>query len=271
MHREPILGVLGGMGPYAGLDLVRKIFDETQAGTDQEHLPVALLSYSHRILDRSTYLFGEIDENPAEAIADVARRLDELGATVAGLPCNSAHAPAIFDTVTARLRASGHRIRVLHMIEEAARYARESVYGIRRIGALSTLALYRLGLYPRAIEAAGFEAVVPDEAVQDLVNRAIYDPVYGIKAASNPVTETARQHLLDAITHLRDKGAEAVILGCTELPLAITESHIDGTLLIDPTRALARALIRETYPAKLATADEYGSTRLNGMRANGRE
>ncbi len=264
MNTDPVIGVLGGMGPYAGLDLVRKIFDQTHAGTDQEHLPVALLSYSHRILDRSAYLFGEIDENPAEAIADVARHLESLGATVAGLPCNSAHAPAIFDTVNARLRASGHRIRLLHMIEEAARYARESVHGIRRIGALSTLALYRLGLYPRAIEAAGFEAVVPDEAVQkDLVNRAIYDPVYGIKAASNPITETARQHLIDAIVHLRDKGAEAVILGCTELPLAITDTHLDGTLLIDPTCALARALIRETYPERLRPA-------LNTAAVNGR-
>ena len=267
MHKqhEPILGVLGGMGPYAGLDLVRKIFDETRAGADQEHLPVALLSYSHRILDRSAFLFGEIDENPAHAIAEVARRLDGLGATVAGLPCNSAHAPAIFETVCAQVRASGHRIRLLHMIDEAARYAREAVHGIRRIGALSTLALYRLGLYPQAIEAAGFEAVIPDEGVQaDLVNAAIYDPVYGIKAQSNPATETARQHLLDAIAHLRDKGAEAVILGCTELPLVIHETTLDGTLLIDPTRALARALIRETYPERLVPLATPVSVSTNG-------
>ncbi len=268
MHRqnEPIIGVVGGMGPYAGLDLARKIFDETQAGTDQEHLPVALLSYSHRILDRSAYLFGEISENPADAIVGVARRLDGLGATVAGLPCNSAHAPAIFDVVKAQLRASGHRIRLLHMIEEAARYARETMHGIQRIGALSTLALYRLGLYPKAIEAAGFEAIVPDEAVQrDLVNRAIFDPVYGIKARSNPVTETARQHLFDAINHLRDKGAEAIILGCTELPLAIHETTLDGTLLIDPTRALARALIRETYPERLARVEVQEGVTTNGQ------
>lgn len=251
-HPSPLIGILGGMGPYAGLDLVRKIFDETQAQTDQQHLPVALLSYPHRILDRSAYLFGEITENPADAIAEVARQLDGLGATVAGLPCNSAHAPAIFDVVKAHLRASGYRIRLLHMIDEAARYARETLPDIRRIGALSTLALYRLGLYPKAIEAAGFEAVVPDEAVQrDLVNRAIYDPVYGIKAQSNPVTETARRHVLDAIGQLREHGAEAVILGCTELPLAVHESTLDGTLLIDPTRALARALIRETYPERV--------------------
>ncbi len=265
MDKEPIIGVIGGMGPYAGLDLVRKIFDQTQAALDQEHLPVAMLSYAHCIQDRSAYLFGEAAENPAYAIAEVARRLDGLGATVAGIPCNSAHAPRIFDAVKAQLCASGHRIRLLHMIEEAARYAREHVNGIRRIGALSTLATYRLGLYQPVIEAAGFETVMPDEDQARLVHRSIYDPAYGIKAQSNPVTETARGLLLDAIAHLRHKGAEAVMLGCTELPLAISESEFDGTLIIDPTLALARALIRETYPRKLlqpqmnaATADGRG-------------
>ena len=52
----------------------------------------------------------------------------------------------------------------------------------------------------------------------------IFDPVFGIKAQANPVTPQARQNLLNAIGHLRDKGAEAVILGCTELPLAITSA-----------------------------------------------
>ena len=65
MDKEPIIGVIGGMGPYAGLDLVRKIFDQTQAALDQEYLPVALLSYAHRIEDRSAFLFGEAPENPA--------------------------------------------------------------------------------------------------------------------------------------------------------------------------------------------------------------
>jgi aspartate racemase len=251
MPEEPLIGVVGGMGPYAGLDLVRKIFDQTKAGTDQEHLPVAMLSYAHRIQDRSAYLFGEAVENPALTIAEVVRQLDGLGATVAGIPCNSAHAPPIFDAVKAHLCASGHRIRLLHMIEEAAQVARSTGSGIRRIGALSTLATHRLGLYQHAIEAAGFEAVLPEEEQARRVHQAIYDPTYGIKAHSNPVTDTARRLLIDALAHLRDAGAEAVMLGCTELPLAVSDAVLDGTLLIDPTRALARALIRETYPEKL--------------------
>ncbi len=251
MASEPLIGVVGGMGPYAGLDLVQKIFDQTRASKDQEHVPVAMLSYAHRIQDRSKFLFGEVAENPADAIATVARQLDELGATVAGIPCNSAHAPPIYDAVLNQLCASGQAIRPVHMIEEAARYARDAAHGIRRVGALSTLGTYRLRLYHQAIATAGFEPVMPDETHAELVHRAIYDPAFGIKTLSNPVTDAARRHLLDAIDHLRARGAEAVMLGCTELPLALPERTINGTLLIDPTLALARALIRETYPEKL--------------------
>ncbi|MFQ5571615.1 MAG: aspartate/glutamate racemase family protein [Rhodothermales bacterium] len=252
MKKEPVIGVIGGMGPYAGIDLVEKIFDQTQAVTDQDHLPVALLSLPHRIGDRSAYLRGECSENPADAIAKLARQLDTLGATVAGIPCNTAHAPVIYNSIRAQLRASGASIRLLHMIKEAVRFAREERRGLRGIGVISTLAVYRLGLYTATIEAAGFDAVLPDEDIEiNLVERTIFDPAFGIKAFAHPVTSKARQNVLDAITHLREKGADAVILGCTELPLAIPETEIDGTLIIDPTLVLARALIRETYPDKL--------------------
>lgn len=251
-NAQPIIGVLGGMGPYAGLDLVQKVFDETLAGSDQEHLPVALLSYSHRIEDRSAYILGEIANNPAHAIADVATCLARLGVRVAGIPCNSAHAPAIYDVLRHTLRASGRDIRILHLIQEAVRFVREAMPHVQRIGPLSTLSVHRIGLYRDAIEAAGFEAVMPDAAVADSVHRSIFAPGIGIKAQSHPVTAEARQLVLDGVRHLREKGAQAVILGCTELPLAVTETHSGGVLLVDATRALARALIRETYPEKLA-------------------
>ncbi len=250
MKSEPIIGVVGGMGPYAGLDLVSKIFGETVAATDQEHLPVALLSYGHRIPDRTAYVLGRVPDNPGTAIADVLVALESLGATVAGMPCNSAHMPPIFDALTRRLRAGGHSIRLLHLIGETIRYVRDALPGIRKVGPLSTLGSFRLGLYEKAIRAAGFKPIMPSVAVQtDLVDRAIYDPSFGIKAHSAPVTARATAMVLESMEHLRQRGAEAIILGCTELPLAV-EVPSGGTV-IDPARALARALIRETYPGKL--------------------
>lgn len=252
---EPVIGVIGGMGPYAGLDLVRKIFDLTPASHDQDHLPVALLSFPHRIPDRSTFLFDSSQPNPVPALTAIARQLDALGATVAGIPCNTAHAPPIFDAVNEELAKSGSRVRLLHMIEEAVRYAQATQPSLRRIGVLSTLAVFKMGLYADTITAAGLEPVMPDEAVEtNLVNRTIFDETFGIKAKANPVTPRARQNLLEAIEHLREKGAEAVFLGCTELPLAVPETRLGEVIVIDPTAALAHALIRETYPERLEPA-----------------
>ncbi len=252
MRAEKIIGVIGGMGPYAGLALAEKIFDQTEASMDADHLPVALLSYPNRIPDRSAFLLGETTVNPGEAIAEIALTLDALGAEVAGMPCNTAHAPAIFNVVTARLREAGARLRLLHMIEETIRFLKEEHPECTRIGVLSTLGSYRIGLHRKALEAAGLEAVLPDENVQEnIVHRTIYDASYGLKAQSNPPSKIARQSLLNAVEHLREKGAEAILLGCTELPLAIPEDEIDAIPIINPATALARAFIRETYPEKL--------------------
>ncbi len=254
MRQDNIIGVIGGMGPYAGIDLVRKIFDLTDANKDQDHLPVALLSFPGWIRDRSTFVFEKIGENPADALFDIAQRLEQAGAVVVGMPCNTAHAPQIFDILERRLADAHSSVHLMHMIRETASYIATATEGIERIGVLSTLAVFRLGLYRKALTDAGFEPIIPDENVQEnIVNRAIFDPTFGIKAQANPVSMIARQSLLSAVAHLREKGAEAVVLGCTELPIALPEKEIESTIIIDPTQVLARALIRETYPDRIAS------------------
>ena len=244
----PIIGIIGGMGPQAGLDLAAKVIAETQAVTDQEHLPVALLSYSHRIADRSAYVLGEPVSNPAIAIAGVTRELARLGVRVAGIPCNSAHAPPIFDELECSLE--GENIRILHLIHETIRYLRDSLPGVSKIGCISTLSVHRLRLYESALIKDGFTPIMPlDEVAENVVHRAIFDPEFGIKAHSSPTTPKAQEMLRSAVDHCRKRGAEAIILGCTELPLAVTDAL--DLPLIDPARALARALIRETAPQKL--------------------
>ncbi|MYD56253.1 MAG: aspartate/glutamate racemase family protein [Rhodothermaceae bacterium] len=245
----PFIGIIGGMGAQAGLDLAEKVIAETTAAKDQEHLPMALLSYGHKIGDRSAYVFGEITKNPGFAIASVARTLAELGVRVAGIPCNSAHAPEIFNALTSSLKDLN--IRILHLIHETIRFIQEALPSITQIGCLSTLSVHRLGLYQSAVERAGLTPIMPsNEIAEHVVHRAIFDPIFGIKAKSAPVTPQARDMVLSAVHTCCDLGAEAVILGCTELPLAVP--HMPDVTLIDPARALARALIRETSPHKLA-------------------
>jgi len=245
------IGVLGGMGPYAGLDLAKKIFDETLASTDQEHLDVMLLS-APRVPDRTAFLLGNGGENPAAEILAALATLEAGGARVVGMSCNTAHAPAILDEVIGHLRAGSSRLRFVSMIEETARYLEELRPTPRRVGVLSTTGTLRTRLYSAPLEARGFLVLEPDETVQaELVQAAIFHPVHGIKAQSNPVSEKARVDVRGAISHVVNKGAEIVLLACTELPLAVTEKELEGVRLVDPTRILARALIRETNPEKL--------------------
>lgn len=248
---KQVIGVLGGMGPHAGVDLVDKITAQTNASSDHDHLPVALLSYPERIVDRSTFLFGDTDINPAFALADILRLLDETGAVVAGMPCNTAHAPAIFDTLVEEVARTGHQVRLLHMIDETVQFMQDTMPHIKTVGTLSTQAVYALDLHRTPLEAAGFDVVTPDASTKAQVNDTIFSTTFGLKAQSHPPTPQAKQYLLDAIQHLIDKGADAVVLGCTELPLTPLAADMDLVPLIDPAEILARALIEAVHPDHL--------------------
>ena len=242
------IGVLGGLGPYAGLDLVRAIFDETKATRDQDHLPVALLSYPGRIPDRSTWIAApDSAPSPLPAMLTVLRRLDDAGAAVAGIPCNTAHAPVLFDALREGLAADGRSLRLLHIVDAIVARIAEVAPAARRVGVLATDSSIENRLHEVGLEAAGLSAVVPDAAHQRAVHATIFDAEWGLKAQSARPTAQARQILLDATEHLVAAGAEAVILGCTELPLAVPEAEHAGVPLVNSTRALARALIRATH------------------------
>jgi aspartate racemase len=246
-----MIGIVGGVGPYAGLDLARKIFDQTIASRDQDHLPVALLSAPGEISDRTEFLLGKTETNPAHALAYIVLKLERMGASVVGIPCNTAHAPPIFDIIAGELETAGCKVKLVHMIEEVAGFVRRRHPRIETVGVLSTTGTYKSGVYPEIIEREGLKVVQPDENLQEDIHAAIYDPEYGIKARSNPVTEEARDKLLVGVAALRRDGAGAIILGCTEIPIAIGERTIGDTPIIDPTLVLARALIKSVAPDKL--------------------
>jgi aspartate racemase len=251
------IGVLGGLGPSAGLDLVNEVFGQTDAARDQDHLPVTLISYPGRIPDRSTWLADPTAPSPVPGMLEVLRRLDAAGCAVAGVPCNTAHAPTLFDTLRDALAAEGRPMQVIHIVDAIVQHIQELVPGVKRVGVLATDASRHFRLHEIGLEAAGMDDVQCSDSIQSrLVQPSIFDPVWGLKAQSHPPSARAREALLEATEHLVAQGAEAVILGCTELPLAVPELHVAGVPMINSTRALARALIRATHPQQLRTAVE---------------
>jgi len=248
-HPQPI-GILGGMGPQAGIDLVSKITAETEATRDQDHLPVILVS-KPEIPDRTAWLADPSAPDPAPVIAEGFVALERAGAGVVAMACNTAHTPAIFDRVQLQLMHAGARIRILHLIGETVAGLQAAYPDIRTVGILGTHGTLSSGLYHQALERRGLSVLAPKDT--NRLSKAIYDPETGIKAHSSPVTTAARSQVQEAVSELAKKGAEAVILGCTELPLAVPETCLGGVPLIDPARMLARALIRAVDPARLRT------------------
>lgn len=256
MDKRERIGVVGGMGPFAGLDLVRKIFNNTIAGSDQEHLPVLLHSFPHEIVDRTAFLLGKTDVNPGDALGEIMIGLGRAGATVLGMPCNTAHSPRILNEALKRLEEAGLNVKFVSIIQASARQLARMCQPGARIGLLGTLGTLRTRLYQDALEAVGLRPVVLDDAGCNQVQDAIMNNDYGIKAQSAPVTARARGLLLGAARTHAESGVSAILLGCTEIPLAITESELFGVPVVDATLALARELVRAAAPEKLKRREQ---------------
>lgn len=221
------IGIIGGMGPLATKDLFEKIILNTEASCDQEHIQV-FIDNNINIPDRTRAILQQ-GEDPLPEMLKSGKRLEALGSDVIIMPCNTAH--YFFHELSVQLK-----VPVLNMLEVAAKRAYES--GYRKVGILATDGTIRSGVYAKAMEKYGIEVVVPGEAGQ----KAVMDIIYkGIKAGK---TQMDTAPLLAAIEELRAKGAETLVLGCTELPMAFLIYHISNTKTIDPTLELAKAAIR---------------------------
>lgn len=247
-----MIGIVGGVGPYAGLDLAKNVFDNTLANVDQDHLPLIMMSVPETIIDRTEYLLNIVDNNPGRAIATVILKMESAGATVAGIPCNTAHATEIINLTKQVMAESNAKIILLSMIEETIKAIITEYPSLKKIGVLSTTGTYQFKIYSEPLIGAGLEPIVPPSDIQEkIVHPAIYDKDYGIKAKSNPVTDRARTDLLEMIELLKQNGAELIIKGCTEIALAIPQQIVQGIPTIDPSIVLARSLINHINPQKL--------------------
>jgi aspartate racemase len=254
-NERPIV-ILGGVGPLAGVLLHQRIIENTlNSGTDQGHLEVHHYSRSGDIPDRTEYLLGRSRADPVPGMVRsfeiAAKNLSSSGAVV-GIPCNTFHAPELFDRFLCHPgnKERKRRLRVLHMIQETLQFLDTQWPGIKRIGVLSTTGTRTVGIYETPLASSGYEVVQVPESEQDGLHQAIYDQNWGLKATGLP-TDRAREVLLAKARRLVGSGAECIILGCTEIPLALTLSFVDAIPLLDPLNALARALIREVNQSKI--------------------
>lgn len=225
-HNKKSIGIIGGMGPLATADLFQKIILHTRAACDQDHLRVYIDSNTN-IPDRTAALLrGGADPTPE--LVSSARGLERQGADVLIIPCNTAH--NFYDAVQ-----SAVSVPVLHMIRLTARALVER--GVKTAGLLATDGTVQTGIYQRTFAGTGVELLVPEGEEQ----RAVMDMIYqGVKAGRRDYDASAARRTMEALT---DRGAQTLILGCTELPLAAELYGLDFPVT-DPTLELALGAIR---------------------------
>lgn len=212
------------MGPLASNDLLGKIIANTDAHSDGEHLHV-ILDSDTAIPDRTAAILHG-GKDPREELCASARRLQTAGAEALIIACNTAH--YFYDTIAASVE-----IPVLHM----PRLTAQAVHGeFRKVALLATDGMVQSGIYQKAFER-GPQLILPEREQQESVMALIYD---GVKRGN---AHFPTEKICRTLQELTEKGAEAFVLGCTELPIAFSMYHLPGKT-VDPTLILAREAIR---------------------------
>ncbi|OMH29520.1 aspartate racemase [Motiliproteus sp. MSK22-1] len=214
------------MGPLATMDFANKILSLTPAQCDQEHLPLLIHSVP-QIPDRTAFLMQKA-ESPLPSLKQGLNTLISAGAGCIVIPCNTAHFwyPQL---------AAVSPVEILHIARIASK--KLSDQKVKTAALLATDGTLKAGFYREVLESQGITCLSPGQRIQQQVMEGIY------KVKSGQVVSGAKL-LLDSANMMLDKGAEQIILGCTEIPIAldsikspIKEHSLDATL------ALAEACI----------------------------
>lgn len=222
-----ILGILGGMGPEATYDLFRKIVDRTQAYCDQEHLHI-IVDNNTQIPDRTAHICSQ-GKDPSVYMIRSAIKLELMGANYIAIACHTAH--YYYDEIAKFTNA-----RLIHMIEEVAKYCKEKYPNTKEYLLLATEGTYKSKIYKKTFSKYGYEIIEPE----DRDKKQIMDWIYGVKSSIVNTTKEEFKGLVEK--YIRGKSIP-IILGCTELPILVDKLSIENKMYIDPTIILADSCI----------------------------
>ena len=224
---EKTVGILGGMGPEATVDLMRRVIRLTPAQGDADHIR-CIVDVNPKVPSRIKAIIEGTGESPGPCLADMARGLTAWGADFLAIACNTAHYyhPEIQAAVA---------VPVLNMIELAVAAVAERVPGATRVGVLATPAIAMTGLYDRPLAARGLRAVYPAPLEQE----RLFAVVKAIK--SGDTGRAQRAAFADVVAHVAGLGAQAAIISCTELGI-VAEGEF-GLPVLDAAEVLAEEIV----------------------------
>ena len=208
------IGIIGGMGPLATIDLYEKITFNTKAEKDQDHIHIIIDSYP-QIEDRTAYiLYG--GKNPKDKLIESAKRLENAGADALIMPCNTAH----FFAKDIEKEVS---IPLIHIVKSTAEAIKNKYPKANKV-------------YANILKDYGYHIIELDERLENDIMDCIYK---GVKAGKTEEYVPLFQKCVDKVT---DMGADVLIAGCTEIPILVP--HIKSKIpVVDATLELALAAI----------------------------
>ncbi len=233
------IGILGGMGPEATVYMYDLIIKNTRAVKDQDHARVIIYS-DPGVPPRTDAIIGD-GESPVPYLVEGVKRLKQAGADFIVIPCVTAHyfLSQVIDEV---------RFEFLGLPSEALRWTKENLPGLKKAGLLASTGTLKSKIFHETFAWGQIEMITPTENDQEKVMEAIFGEK-GIKAGYRE-GET-KKTIVHAAHALVLRGAEAVIAGCTEVPLVLKDEDISVTL-IEPMQIVAEASIIEAgYELKL--------------------
>lgn len=225
------------MGPAATVDIFDRIVRATPVRRDQDHIHLLIVN-DPAIPDRTAAILHG-GEDPTRRMQAGIDKLAAMGASWIAIPCNTAHhyLPALQKAAP---------IPLLDMIGETVATIRRAHPTVLRIGVLATSGTLAVGLYQQRLKEAELTPIEPTADETERMMDAIYGP-RGVKSAG--ATDEARAGLRAVGQALIERGAEALILGCTEIPLALHDGDLPVPLIAS-SQALAEAAVRVAFAGK---------------------
>ena len=224
------LGILGGMGPAASAEFITRLIQQTPASCDQEHIPFVLWN-EPRTPDRSTSMRAGNDD-PLPYLKEGILSLKSVGCDYIVIPCNSAH--YWYD----EMNTLG--VPILHIVDSVVDELKSLDILNQTIGILGTQGTIEYGIYQQHLENQGWKCIVPNSSEMDYF---VQPAINFIKAGK---LVEANLLLVKVIDSLIERGAKSVVLGCTELPLAVRELEQNGIPLVNSIDSLVKKAIFAT-------------------------
>jgi len=221
------LGILGGMGPAASAEYVARLIAQTPASCDQEHIPFVLWN-NPQVPDRSTSLRNE-DDRPLPFLLEGIQILKAARCDLIVIPCNTAH--FWYDDMIKM------KVPIVHIVDSVADALRD-VGATGTIGIMGTQATVELGLYQYKLNKAGWLCIVPSKEEMD----TLVQPAINL-IKSGDMSQAYDMFIL-VIDSLIARGAQAVVLGCTEIPLAVNQNTRNAVPLINSIDSLVKSALK---------------------------